>query len=271
MKRIEENREGLLTRLGQIRRQVRDKRRAKAQELSNRLNRKVVISIKPEGDGRAQKDRLNNIRVGSRLRDSDIEAMVATLHPIPLVKSLLNGDWETLAGLSGLEAHDFERLMETVTERARMEELLDLQTVDREDVVRIRFEVDQEYRELEALAHGQKCTVVLMVSMAERESPMLVDQPEDALHAPWIEDYVVSSLRSDRDRRQCLFATRSANVLVSADAEQIIGMKATANEGWVEKTGGLDRFETRTLVLYHVEGGEEPFADDMASTQSREM
>jgi hypothetical protein len=259
LKRIESDRDTLLTELAGARRKIRDKRKAKAQELTSRLDRKVVISIRAEGDGRAQRDQLNALRVGSRLYEQDIDAMVATLHPIPLVKSLLNGDYETLATLSGLDAHDFEKFMDTVVERGRMDELLELQTTDREDVVRIRFEVDREYRELEALAHGQKCTVVLMVSMAEGESPLLVDQPEDALHAPWIEDYIVSSLRGDRDRRQCLFATRSANVLVSADAEQVIGMKATANKGWIEETGGLDRFETRALVLYHVEGGEKAF------------
>jgi hypothetical protein len=259
LKAIEDAREALLTTLGQHRRQIRDKRRAKAEEVSDRLNRNVVISITTEGDGRAQRDKLNTIKVGSRLNDQDIDAMVLHLHPIPLVRSLLGEDYDTLADLSGLSAHHFERLMETIREQGRLEELLDLQTVDREDVVKIRFQVENTYRDLEALAHGQKCTVVLMVAMAEGESPILVDQPEDALHAPWIEENIVSSLRADRDRRQCLFATRSANVLVSADAEQVIGMKSTADRGWVEETGGLDRFETRTLVLYHVEGGEGPF------------
>ena len=59
--------------------------------------------------------------------------------------------------------------------------------------------------------------------------------------------------------RQCLFATRSANVLVSADAEQIIAPKADAQHGVVDRTGALDRFDTRDLVLYHVEGGKEAF------------
>src|SRR5439155_13648265 len=110
-----------------------------------------------------------------------------------------------------------------------VEELYELQIVDLEDVVRVRFAVDEHtYRDLEALAHGQKCTVVLMISLAEGDFPLLVDQPEDALHAPWIESYIVSALRRRRGSRQSIFATRSANVLVSADAEQIIALKADA-------------------------------------------
>lgn len=86
-----------------------------------------------------------------------------------------------------------------------------------------------------------------------------MDQPEDTLHGPWIENYMSKTLRTRRRARQCSFATRNANVLVSADAEQIIAMTADAESGNVDKTGALDRFDTRELVLYHIEGGEEPF------------
>ena len=36
-------------------------------------------------------------------------------------------------------------------------------------------------------------------------------------------------------------------------------MKADADSAVVDKTGALDRFDTRDLVLYHVEGGEDSF------------
>ncbi len=98
-----------------------------------------------------------------------------------------------------------------------------------------------------------------MIALAEGDFPLLVDQPEDALHAPWIEDYIVSTLRHRRGSRQCVFATRSANVLVSADAEQVIALKADAQHGLIERTGAIDRFDTRDLILYHVEGGKEAF------------
>ena len=101
--------------------------------------------------------------------------------------------------------------------------------------------------------------VVLMVSLAEGDFPLLVDQPEDALHAPSIEEGIVSTLRSGRGTRQCIFATRNANILVSADAEQIVALKADAKNGQVVGTGSLDRFDHRQLIIYHVEGGEEAF------------
>ena len=68
-----------------------------------------------------------------------------------------------------------------------------------------------------------------------------------------------NGIRSDRGGRQCLFATRNANILVSADAEQIIALDADAQSGQVAGTGSLDRFDQRQLIIYHVEGGEEAF------------
>lgn len=89
---------------------------------------------------------------------------------------------------------------------------------------------------------------------------MLVDQPEDALHAPWIEEYLVDRLRNLRGSRQYVFATRSPGIVVSGDAEQIITMKATAGHGEVEASGSLERHDLNKLALHHLEGGPIPFS-----------
>ena len=165
-----------------------------------------------------------------------------------------------LATKSGLEPTKFSRLWETIVERDRLSALYELQLTDVEDVIEVQLQVAQgTYRRLEDLSHGQKCMVVLMVALAEGDFPLIVDQPEDALHAPSIEEGIVATLRSGRGSRQCLFATRNANILVSADAEQIIALEADAQRGQVAGTGSLDRFDHRQLIIYHVEGGEEAF------------
>jgi len=126
--------------------------------------------------------------------------------------------------------------------------------------IEVMLEVEKgEYKAIENLAHGQKCMVVLMVALAEGEFPLIVDQPEDALHAPGIEEGIVSTLRSRRGIRQCLFATRNANIIVSADAEQIFALRADAHKGELVSCGCLDNYDQKSLVIYHVEGGEEAF------------
>lgn len=260
LRSLEERRDLLLNDLQAARREITAKRREKAAELTKQLDRQVLISVQSAGDDRSFYEKLREIRVGSRVADGDIKIMAEKLHPVPLVKSLMAQDFKTPSEESGVDEVLFQRLLDTIAGRDRLNDLYELQLADLEDVIEVQFAVETEtYRSLEALAYGQKCTVVLMISMAEGHFPLIVDQPEDALHAPWIENYIVRTLRARRGERQCIFATRSANVLVSADAEQVIAMKADANRGSIERTGSIDRFQTRQLVLYHVEGGEEAF------------
>lgn len=260
LKQLNERREALLTTLQQNRRRITARRQEKARELTSRLHDQVRVRIISDADSRKFIEALRVIRTGTHISDSDLRIMAEKLHPVRFVKSLLASDLTPLAAITGLPQRSFERLREVILERERRAELFDLQIVDLDDGVEIRFSVEGQYRHLQALAHGQKCTVVLMISLAEGEAPLLVDQPEDALHAPWIEQYIVRQLRNERGTRQCLFATRSANVVVSADAEQIVAMDSNADAGWVKKAGGIDSFDTRELVLYHVEGGKEPFS-----------
>ena len=257
---LDKRREELLTNLQDSRRALTAKRTVKAEELSERLQQRVRIQVHSAGNYRDFLRALLELRVGSRVEERDLQTIATTVHPVPFVKALVAGDFQTLASRTGLSIDVFQRFMENVQIRNRLTDLYELQLMDVEDAVKVQFAVEsQRYRDLEDLAHGQKCTVVLMIALAEGEFPLLVDQPEDALHAPWIEEYIVTSLRRRRGARQCVFATRSANVLVSADAEQIIALRATALRGTVDRSGTLDSFETRDLVLYHVEGGERPF------------
>ena len=253
-------REGLLDELQNLRREITRKRTEKARQLTQALGRRIVVDVDSDANSRQFQDALTEIRVGSRVPDTAIAGMAKELHPVPFVKSLLEQDYDQLEQVSEVKAALFGRLYDNLIDRRLMKELYDLQIVNVDDVVRIRFAVSEgEYRDLEMLAHGQKCTVVLAVAMAEGEFPLIVDQPEDALHAPYIEDNIVRTLRDHRGHRQCIFATRNANVLVSGDAEQVIVMEADSNTGRVKRTGSIDQFDTRDLILLHLEGGRTAF------------
>ena len=253
-------REELLDELQRLRREITHKREVKARQLTQALSGRIKVDVDSDGNSKKFQEALTAIRVGSRVVESDIAAMATKLHPVPFVKSLLQRDYDELERVSGVRATLFARLHDNILDRRLTKELFDLQIVDVDDIVQIRFAVAQDdYRDLEMLAHGQKCTVVLAVAMAEGDFPLMVDQPEDALHAPYIEDNIVRSLRDHRGGRQYIFATRNANVLVSGDAEQVIVLGADSNAGRVERTGSIDQFDTRDLVLLHLEGGRSAF------------
>ena len=76
------------------------------------------------------------------------------------------------------------KLWDTIVGHDKLTDLYELQLTDVEDVIDVQLQVDPgNYRRLEELSHGQKCMVILMVALAEGDFPLLVDQPEDALHA----------------------------------------------------------------------------------------
>lgn len=259
IKELGNARDEFLTKLQDNRRRITAKREAKAQELSDKLDQRIHLNVHARSSIKEFRAALEDLVQGSRLQKSDLD-LLAKCHPVPFAKFMLAQDFELLSEQTEVDQSKLSRVWTTILDRDRLQTLYDLQLTDVEDVIEVMLRVEQgSYKTLEALSHGQKCMVVLMVSLAEGNFPLLVDQPEDALHAPSIEEGIVSTLRSRRGMRQCIFATRNANILVSADAEQILALKADAKHGEVVGRGSLDRFDHRSLVIYHVEGGEAAF------------
>jgi hypothetical protein len=256
---LEKEREEYLTGLQDSWKSITAKREAKAKELSEKLEYRIRLNVDPRANRVVYRTELQKIAQGSFLQAHDLD-LLAKCHPVPLVKYLLTQDLKKLSKETQIEETKLSKLWDTILERKRLADLYELQLTDVEDIIEVMLKVGKdEYKALKDLAHGQKCMVVLMVALAEGDFPLIVDQPEDALHAPSIEEGIVSTLRSRRGIRQYIFATRNANILVSADAEQILALEADAHHGELKSTGSLDKFDHRNLVIYHVEGGKEAF------------
>lgn len=260
---IDAEREDLLAGLKQARDDRRKLRRERADELNQKTKTFVKIDIPRKGDSTDFRQVLGTLKVGSRIRDNVLDLIANNVHPYNFVRALWSGDLTKIGQLpEGVQAADFSRLLTTVADRGLWQELLDTQLVDTPDVLNVKFRKPEgsEYARIEDLSHGQKCTAILVILLADGVSPVLIDQPEDALHAPWIEEYLVDRLRGLRGSRQYIFATRSPGLVVSADCEQLITMKATAGKGEVEARGSLERYDLNKLALHHLEGGKTPFA-----------
>lgn len=256
-------REALLDQLRDQQKARRTLRRERVVELNRKTAGQVKLDIPNEGDYSGFRAALDKLKVGSRVRDEVLDAVAKYNHPLRFARALWNGKIDELVKVEkGIDAASIGRLLGNIDERNLWSELLDLQLIERPDVLVVTFKKPEtnEYTQIENLAHGQKCTAILVILLADGVSPVLVDQPEDALHAPWIEDYLVDRLRSLRGTRQYLFPTRSPGIVVSGDAEQIITLKATATRSQVEASGSLERHDLNRLALHHLEGGPVPFS-----------
>ncbi|WP_307799000.1 Nuclease sbcCD subunit C [Micromonospora antibiotica] len=254
-------REELIAELIEARKARRRRREDRIKALNKLMGGIVRIKMLPENDDSAYLTDLTAIAKGSRLRGPVLQLICKESTPVKLVRSFLADDVDGVCAATGAERRHVETLFEHVREKGAIEEFLRMQTLDLHDGLSVEFRkhANDGYVAIERLAHGQKCTAILIIALADGNDPLIIDQPEDALHAPWIEEYLVAKLRDLRGSRQYIFATRSPGLVVSADAEMIITLTSDATNGVVEATGSLERHDLNTLALYHLEGGPIPF------------
>lgn len=129
---------------------------------------------------------------------------------------------------------------------------------------RPRIEVQRrgttEPQAFDHLSTGQQRSVLLgLLLCAERNEPLVLDQPEDHLDGQYIASSVVRHLEAAKEKRQILIATHSANLTVLGDAELVIPMIVKDGKGWTKETGAVDRPETRDHVCALLEGGVEAY------------
>jgi predicted ATPase len=106
------------------------------------------------------------------------------------------------------------------------------------------------------LSAGQQRSVLLSLLLcAERNEPLILDQPEDHLDAEYIASGVVGHLEAAKERRQVIIATHSPNLAVLGDAELVLPMHVESGHGTVLTAGSVDRPATRDRVCALLEGG----------------
>ncbi len=113
---------------------------------------------------------------------------------------------------------------------------------------------------MDKLSLGQKGTVLLKLFLGEGTYPLIIDQPEDNLDNRFIYDELVGAIKKAKTNRQIIIATNNANLLVNADAEQVI--VAEFNENLISyKRGSLENLNIRSHLMPILEGGEKAFRE----------
>src|SRR5262249_40629851 len=92
--------------------------------------------------------------------------------------------------------------------------------------------------------------------------PLIIDQPEDDLDSQVILD-VVERIWKAKERRQLIFSSHNANLVVNGDAELVVGCDYRAagdqSGGRVKVQGAIDQAEVRQEITTVMEGGEKAF------------
>lgn len=116
-----------------------------------------------------------------------------------------------------------------------------------DDWYNIKYKVVMENDNIEVMSPGKKALVLLklLIDLAESKCPILIDQPEDDLDNRSVFDELIPFIRRKKKERQIIVVTHNANVVLGADAEEII----IANQAGSKSENKEKRFEYRSGAI----------------------
>ena len=111
----------------------------------------------------------------------------------------------------------------------------------------------------EILSIGQRGTLLLKVYLATATAKqvLVIDQPEDNLDNNFIMNELVPLIRKAKQSRQIIMSTHNANLVVNADAEQIIVARLDQDLNYF--SGSIENSKINKDIRDILEGGEEAF------------
>ncbi len=88
----------------------------------------------------------------------------------------------------------------------------------------ISYELTYQNDTFEKMSDGKKAFVILklLLEFSNKKCPILIDQPEDSLDNRAIYNELVTYLKLKKKYRQIILVTHNANIVVNADAEEVI-------------------------------------------------
>jgi type III restriction enzyme len=222
---------------------------------------------------------LKAIMKGSGLRAQKIEDMLVRISaagdPVALWDSLLD-ELERLAhytpGIEGSQRPDSPNLAQCgitesdllkLAEKISPETWLELALTSLDDQTTFEYQTkEKEYIPFENASAGQQATALLIALLNQPGPPLVIDQPEDDLDNQIIFEIVTRVWRA-KTRRQLIFSSHNANLVVNGDAELVVWcdyrVAGDFSRGRIANEGAIDIPSIRDTIKTVMEGGEKAF------------
>ena len=242
-----------------MRDQISGIREEVATELQREAGKRVRIRIMRNADHLAYQEMLVDGLRGARVRNhEEIIATLMQLRPEQLAQLIQTDDVDSLEELTAFGRERSRKILDAFRESV---DPLTLEVIAIEDRVGIELNVSSagkaNFKDASDLSRGQKCTALLPILLARRDSPLIIDQPEDNLDNHFIFETIVNAVQRMKKRRQMIFITHNANIPVLAEADLVLVMNSDGRIGVIERSGTVD--ECREQIIELLEGGRKAF------------
>lgn len=119
-----------------------------------------------------------------------------------------------------------------------------------------------EYINFSNASSGQQATALLRTLLNQAGPPLLIDQPEEDLDNPVMQE-IVEQIWTAKKRRQLIFVSHNANLVVNGDAELVAWCEyrkaGDQSGGKIAGEGAIDMPDVREAIKRIMEGGEAAF------------
>lgn len=259
-------RQDLLEELRESRRLIYERRRATLRKVTKLANEstpelKLDVSYAHEGVRRPWREWL---QARFHFRADRLARLGLKIRPWEFAEAVAKGDLSPIEKINDTDgdqrpyfSSDDLALIKDLT----LDERFEIETMRLEDLPRVDVTEGGTRRGFDHLSTGQQHSVLLgLLLCADRSEPLIIDQPEDHLDAPYIATAVVRHLEAAKERRQVIIATHNANLTVLGDAELVLPLYAVDGHGEVHDSGAIDHPDTLRHVCQLLEGGASAYA-----------
>lgn len=172
----------------------------------------------------------------------------------------------SLPATAHLDKHGFtQNELTSIMKQSNSQSWLDmsLEEIDFNPILKYATSIEfEQYINFADASAGQQATALLTVLLNQPGAPLIIDQPEDDIDNRAM-GAVIENLWSAKRKRQLIFASHNANLVVNGDAELLICCdyvkKDDQSKGRIKYEGAIDKSEIRAEITSVMEGGEKAF------------
>jgi hypothetical protein len=129
-----------------------------------------------------------------------------------------------------------------------------------EDDIQIELMDGLDYKGIDFLSMGQRCTAVLPIILQHLERVIILDQPEDHLDNGFVVDTLVKGIANRSARAQTIVATHNPNIPVLGDADMVIHLDSDGSRCFARASGSIGKPAIVEAITTIMEGGREAFS-----------